>query len=249
MAFTLLLAAGIVASVATHPVRAPALGQPMRFDADSIGEPMSSAPVELWRPPGVGPFPVVVLLAGCGGVGDSERHWAARLTGWGYAAAILDSLRPRHIKARCGRSGVSTDLRAQDLANLVKFLRTAPGIAADRIGVIGFSQGSGAALFTALEGVSIAPPFQALVAYYPGCRLPPRSHLSVDTLILFGADDNPASIERCKALALALRDTRHPAALIIYPHATHNFDDTNSEAATQSFAAAEAFLAEHLKAR
>jgi dienelactone hydrolase len=104
-------------------------------------------------------------------------------------------------------------------------------------------------LSTALEGAGISPPFQALVAYYPGCRLPPRSRLGVDTLILFGADDNPASIERCKALALALRDTRHPAALTIYPHATHNFDDTNSEAAMQSFAAAEAFLAEHLKAQ
>jgi len=235
--------------VLTYPMRGAALTLPMRFDADNVGEPRSGAAVELWRPPGAGPFPAVILLHGCGGASGHEQQWAARLAGWGYAGVILDSYRPRLIKARCGRSGVSADLRAGDLANLVAFLRTVPDIMADRIGVIGFSQGSGAALTAALDGAGIAPPFQALVAYYPTCRLPPRNRLAVDTLILFGADDTPASIERCTQLAAALRDTRHPAALRVYPHATHNFDGTNSEAASQSFIAAEAFLAAHLKAR
>ncbi len=46
---------------------------PLVFDASSVGGPNSGAPIELWRPTGAGPFPAVVVLHGCAGVGEGSR--------------------------------------------------------------------------------------------------------------------------------------------------------------------------------
>jgi dienelactone hydrolase len=50
----------------------PANGQPLTFDAGNVGGPRSDARAELFMPQGAGPFPAVVVLHGCDGVG---RHY------------------------------------------------------------------------------------------------------------------------------------------------------------------------------
>src|SRR4029450_7340740 len=74
---------------------------PLTYDANSVGKPNSGAPMELWLPPGTGPFPAVVVMHGCSGVRDHHRGWAGRLTEWGYAAALLDSFHPRNANSTC----------------------------------------------------------------------------------------------------------------------------------------------------
>jgi hypothetical protein len=53
----------------------------------------------LMKPKGDGPFPAVVLLHGCEGMGgagsDAYNRWASRLKSWGYLTLQVDSFGPR----------------------------------------------------------------------------------------------------------------------------------------------------------
>jgi dienelactone hydrolase len=243
----LLLSAGIAASQLTKPVflRAPEL--PLLFDADSVGGPFSGDPIEIWRPEGNGPFPVVILLFGCGGVSEADREWAARVVGWGYIAIITDSFHPRHVRPTCRPNLLNDELRTKDLLNAVPFLQGYLGVPAERIGVIGFSQGGTAALWAA--SIATAPLYRAIVSYYAPCTIPAGPPLGADALLLLGADDDPPIATSCDRLIAAQAGTPHQVQRTYYPHAIHTFDRMKGPAAPQSFAAAEAFLAEHLKAQ
>ena len=239
---------------------------PLTFDAKSIGGPKSGAQAEVWRPAGSGPFPAMLVLHGCGGIGDNQRSWAARLAGWGYVAVIVDSFRPRNVKSVCNLGGTAPPrLRAQDAFNAATYLRSLPDILPDRVGVIGFSHGGSTALFTALA--SEVPvdrggrPFQAVVAYYPGCLTPKnQAAFATDVLVLIGKDDDWSSADRCLKMVAAMAGTPHAPAIKVYPGAVHAFDTGglprfyadhyiggNPEAAADSFAMTQDFLANHLK--
>ena len=51
-------------------------------------------PGHLYRPDGPGPFPAVVALHGCGGIGPHLHRWAQTLQQWGYVALLVDSFSP-----------------------------------------------------------------------------------------------------------------------------------------------------------
>ena len=44
---------------------------PLTYDEKSVGGPNSSAPLQLWLPPGNGPFPAVLVMHSCSGITDS----------------------------------------------------------------------------------------------------------------------------------------------------------------------------------
>ena len=118
---------------------------PLKYDEKSVGGPNSSAPLQLYLPPGNGPFPAVVVMHGCGGINDHHRSWAGRLVGWGYAAVIVDSFGPRNQRRVCENVDfIPTIVRGLDAHNAATYLRTLPNIQADRIGIVGFSHGGGA---------------------------------------------------------------------------------------------------------
>jgi dienelactone hydrolase len=183
---------------------------PLTYDAKSVGGPKSGAPLELWLPPGTGPFPAVVVIHGCSGINTNTRGWAGRLREWGYAAALLDSFHPRNANQTCyGKmSNPRPALRAQDAFNAAIYLRTLSIIQPDHIGLIGFAHGGSTALFAALaSGVPTdrgGRPFQAMVAYYPGCLLKVRGEPekvlgepASDVLILIGKNDDWALASDC----------------------------------------------------
>jgi len=88
---------------------------PLTYDAKSVGGPNSSAPLQLYLPPGNGPFPAVLVMHSCSGITDNTRSWASRLVGWGYAAVIVDSFGPRNQRRICDSLDlIPVDLRAQD---------------------------------------------------------------------------------------------------------------------------------------
>jgi len=176
MRYTTLLARAALALalplILAHCANLQSTRQPLTYDAKSVGGPNSGAPLELWLPPGTGPFPAVLVMPGCNGVGDHYRSWAGRLVGWGYAALIVDSLGPRGQHSICERPDtLNSAVAAQDGFNAAIYLRTLPDIQADRIGIIGFSHGGSTALWAAIaEGIPVdrsGRPFQAAVAYYP----------------------------------------------------------------------------------
>ena len=122
---------------------------PLKYDAKSVGGPDSGAPLQLWLPPGNGPFPAVLVMHGCGGINDSHRSWAGRLVGWGYAAVIVDSFGPRNQRRVCESVETPSRLivRGLDAHNAATYLRTLPNIQADQIGIVGFSHGGGATFY------------------------------------------------------------------------------------------------------
>ncbi|WP_170303410.1 dienelactone hydrolase family protein [Reyranella soli] len=168
---------------------------PLKYDAQSVGGPNSGAPLQLYLPPGDGPFPAVVVMHSCSGITDNTRTWATRLVNWGYAALIVDSFGPRNSRSVCENvDSIPTRVRAQDAHNAATYLRTLPNIQAERIGIIGFSHGGSSTLWAAI-GVEIpvdrgGHPFQAGVAYYPGCsgRAIVGPYVT-DVLILTGKND------------------------------------------------------------
>lgn len=188
-------------------------------------------PAVLHVPAGKGPYPVVILLHGCGGIGSNMRAWARRLNSWGYAAVILDSFGPRGVTTVCApdrQSLVTPSDRAGDVLSAALYLQTVPELDASRIGVIGFSHGGGTAAWVTQQRYEVLHPhlLKASVDYYGACRAP-QTHGTTPLLALAGeADDwgNPAST--CRAFGAAM----HPDQVFelhTYPGVYHSFDNPN----------------------
>ena len=142
------------------------------FDGARVTGPRGGGAAELFRPEGVGPFPAVVVLHGCDGVGPHYRDWARRLVNWGYVALLVDSFGPRGVREVCNKGRkVPPEARAEDAFAARDWLAGQDFVRAGRIGVIGFSHGG----WTVLKAVLAAAardgaPIQAAEAYYPGRR-------------------------------------------------------------------------------
>jgi len=200
---------------------------PQTFDAGNAGGPASNAPAELYQPAGAGPFPAMVVLHPCGGVGPQARNWARRLVAWGYVAIVVDSFRPRGVTNVCnhGRE-IPPSLQAADGFAASDYLRSLANVRADRIGVIGFSHGGWAVLKAVLAesvGRDHAVPFATAVAFYPGCD-PPGSPLATDTLILIGDADDWTPVGRCIRWRDLAQTNGHVLAMTVYPGVLHGFD-------------------------
>ncbi|WP_375142251.1 dienelactone hydrolase family protein [Bradyrhizobium sp. CCGB12] len=243
---------------------ATAQAQPV-FDTSTVGGPRSARPGELFLPAGRGPFPAMIVLHGCDGVGPHYRTWARRLQAWGYAALMVDSFGPRGIREVCGEGRrVDPSARAADAFRAAAWLRTRSDIAADEIGVIGFSHGGWSVLKAVLaDAVSASggPAFAAAVAYYPGCEAP-GAPLATDTLILIGDADDWTPPGRCQRWVDRVDSNGRSLALHVFPGALHGFDTTvakhiyaghqvggDPQAAPASEAEVRRFLAAHLGAR
>jgi dienelactone hydrolase len=183
------------------------------FDPTQIGPPLSNGPAELYLPFGTAPTGAIVVLHGCDGIGPHYRQWARRLTEWGFAALLIDSFRPRGFREVCNHGMlVQPEAQARDAFDGAAYLRAAPEVRAERVGVIGFSHGGYAVLKAVLAGLvrcQNEPVFAAAVAYYPGCdpRDLPGAPLEVDTLILIGDADDWTPAARCAAGAIRSRPT------------------------------------------
>src|SRR5215510_11422355 len=109
------------------------------FDPAKVGPPLSYAPAELYLPSGFAPAGAVVVLHGCNGVGPHDRWWARRLTEWGFATLLIDSFGPRGFTEICNRGRlVPPEAQARDAFDGAAYLRAAPAVRAQGVGVVGF---------------------------------------------------------------------------------------------------------------
>jgi len=249
-----------------------ALLSPVLAGADSPSDLLQAAirrDDRLLRPEGAGPFPAVIMLHGCSGPGKSNQVWAERLRGWGYLSLRVNSFKARNLKRVCGGGILEAADRVPDVLAALAALRARPDVRGDRIAVMGWSHGAGAAL-AALAAAPAKPDqgFRAAVAYYPGCRrLKPWSSGTPALLLLGGADDWTAA-GPCQALAARQARTGFDVAAVTYPGVYHGFDSAllgpdprrapdalggrgatlqhDPAAAEDSFARVQAFLARHL---
>jgi dienelactone hydrolase len=153
-----------------------ALLWPMRADAQSL-----LLPYTLSRPSGEGPFPAVVILHDCSGLGPrssgSPWRWSSELTRRGYVTLWPDSFTPRgRLKGVCTDATpprVTYRQRADDAYTALAHLASLPFVDRRRIAVMGGSHGGSSTLAAIVDSPTNAkrgdPRFAAAIALYPGC--------------------------------------------------------------------------------
>jgi len=189
-------------------------------------------------PDGPGPFPAVILLHGCNGLGSGIWTWSRRLQGWGYAALVLDSFSARGVATVCApelQSHVSVQDRVADVLNAALYLRTLPKIDGSAIAVLGQSHGGSTAAMVTEQRYQREYPglLRAAVNYYGSCGWPPEAHGTIPLLALAGeADDWGSPALSCGVFGAKLRPDQ-PFEIHTYPGVWHSFD--NPQQATTTF--------------
>jgi dienelactone hydrolase len=221
----------------------------------------------LIKPEGNGPFPAVVLLHGCEGMGeagsDSYNRWASRLKSWGYLTLQVDSFGPRGDSFICSNDDLMKKYvpkRAMDAHDAQSYLAGLRFVDPKRIAVMGWSHGA----LSTIASVSETPgknvvPFQASIAFYPYCYKT-LDDLNAPLLILIGGADDWCPAELCSSNMPKQGKTKHEVVLKVYPGAYHNFDwpdmnviymghvlQYNGQAASDSILQVKGFLEKHLK--
>src|SRR5262245_22182832 len=181
---------------------------------------------ELYTPRGAGPFPTVILMHGCGGIGANVKAWAIWLRHEGYAAFVLDSFGGRGLKSLCANtSQLLPRVRAEDVFAAAAYLKTLAQVDAGRIAAIGYSHG-GSTLLNAAGTEQQQPDLliRAYIVFYPGCAGRTRLPGTTPVLMLLGAKDDWAPAAPCEELAKAASAAGRPVTAVVYPNARHHFD-------------------------
>ncbi|MBL8324431.1 MAG: dienelactone hydrolase family protein [Rubrivivax sp.] len=247
-----MLCAGLVG--AAWPTRAPAA--PQAVTVPSLDAPRGGAAVALpatwFRVPSAGPAPALVLLHGCGGLGERREgsatqlgprytELAAFLNGLGIHVLVTDSLTPRGERELCtqrtGERRVTQLQRRRDALGALRWLAAQPGVDAARLGVLGWSNGGS----TVLAATNLRHPEVAraaaggtrarlAVAFYPGCEaeLKRGYQPAAPLLMLLGEADDWTPAAPCKQLAAQALPEGGVAApqFEAYDGAHHGFDGT-----------------------
>ena len=146
-------------------------------------------PATLLKPDGAGPFPAVVILHDCSGLGahssGAPGRWGSLLAGQGYVVVIPDSFLPRGFSdgvcfTQAGPSigKVGPRARAIDAYAALAYLRTLPFVDGAHVGLMGGSHGgSGTLASMVITGQPDIDDkrrhgFAGAVALYPGCGAP-----------------------------------------------------------------------------
>ena len=193
----------------------------------------------LYKPDGNGPFPVVIALHGCGGLGGQGepmlpryRQWAEHLTKAGYAVLWPDSFGSREMGPQCRekeRKVLARRDRVADVAASRKWLVAQSWVARERISLIGWAHGASTVLWVVrpqLAARSKEPDYRSAIAFYPECRISARTGWSarVPTLLLIGGSDDIASPQLCRQMVDGARGRSALTRIVVYPGAAHLFD-------------------------
>lgn len=222
--------------------------EPLRFTSlDGVTE----LTAHLYQPEAQPPFPALVLLHGCSGLGPGGgvaaiyAAWTRVLVERGYAVLLVDSAGPRGFGETCARGPDRSTMyrdRPKDAYAALALLQASPVVRPDRIGLLGWSQGGAVVLLSIVResiGRPVPPPphdFRAAVAFYPGVCDEARQSApftgvapgswttAVPLLVLQGEADNWTPAAPCKAFIAAAAARGAPVAIHLYAGALHGFD-------------------------
>src|SRR5438093_12538461 len=207
-------------------------------------------PATVLKPDGSGPFPAVVIMHDCSGLGPSSSgapdRWGRELVQRGYVILIPDSFTTRgHADGVCtdpspSRSEVNPSRRVRDAYAALTYLRTLPYVDGRRVGLMGGSHGGTTTLASMVapdtDTEALAEDkragFAAAVALYPGCatrfgswRASPAGVYKpvAPVLILIGEKDDWTPAEPCQKLTEAAKKAGYPVTIKVYPGAYHSF--------------------------
>ena len=240
------LLAGLVAGCA-----APASGQSPAPDRALIVRAPNGAreeiPFTIGKPEGAGPFPAVVIMHDCSGLGPRSSgapgRWARELGSRGYVTVIPDSFTTRgHPDGVCTdasptRGEVAPSRRVRDAYAALAHARALPYVDGRRAFLMGGSHGGSTTLASMAAPESTVEPlarekgtgFAAAVALYPSCGATLGDRAGTyrpvaPILILIGEKDDWTPAEACVKLAASTRASEYPVAITVYPDAHHSFD-------------------------
>lgn len=197
---------------------------------------------QLYRPDGDGPFPALIALHGCGGLGGHSepvlpryRDWAEQFLKAGYAVLLPDSFGSRELGPQCRvkeRRVLARRERVADITAARQWLAQQSWAAADRISLIGWANGASAVLWAVrpqLTSRNAAPDFRSAIAFYPDCRISSGLGWSarVPTLLLIGAKDDVSSPSACRQMVDGAQGRSALTRIVVYPGASHDFDRAN----------------------
>jgi dienelactone hydrolase len=213
---------------------APRSGTATSVTVPSADAKVKGIPGTLYEPIGAGPFPVVILLNGCGGL-----HWDADIfsgiTGQylpnGIATLAIDYFGARGIGEPCKtvkEADESVAYGVRDVHAAVAWLAGRPEIDSKRIFLQGYSNGARIAI-AAIDArrpmvdnamaneLAVDPPHVAgVIAYFPYCFADTK--FPVPTRIFVGEKDDWTPAPRCQAIV-----DKTNVELTVYPKATHDF--------------------------
>jgi dienelactone hydrolase len=145
-------------------------------------------PARVVKPDGGGPFPAVVILHDCSGLGAQSSgaadRWAVLLLAHGYVVALPDSFTPRGFPAGICTEPLAEQVfansfeQAADAYHTAAYLRSLPYVDPRHVGVMGGSHGGSATLAAMVALDRTAPQLlveekrhglAAGVALYPDC--------------------------------------------------------------------------------
>lgn len=191
---------------------------------------------------GTGPFPALVLLHGCSGIGDrAMRQWIEGALTEGFVVSVVDSMRGN--KSNCYPPlPVSTGRRVKDAYDALAVLSGLPFVDAKRISVAGLSQGGTVTILSGSKNMaSLYKPvarFAAGVAIYPNCFVPAKiagfdaEYVRQDTeaplLSLMGGDDLYTPANECLPMLEKLKLSGNQVEWHVYPNATHAWDSEDA---------------------
>jgi dienelactone hydrolase len=178
----------------------------------------------------------------------SQRHqmWGELWAAQGYVAILVDGFGPRgyphgfpqHSYDERPEAVNEVTVRPLDAYGALKYLRTRSDVIADRIGLQGWSNGGSATLAAMAEVAADTPGavmrgprlgFRAAQAFYPACGLKGffgEGYLPYAPVrVLQGDADEEVSPKRCAAFVEKSRAHGGDIDIVLYPGATHDFDD------------------------
>ncbi len=187
---------------------------------------------KLFLPRADGPLPVVMIVPGSLGVGDSHLGHAGTLLEAGYAAFVLDPFGPRSVVSTVAKqTHYSFAASAFDVLATLRVLADLDAIDTDRISAQGHSRG-GSAVFTAAvrsfadpivgDGLALA----GVYAVYPWCghqfARPDVGSTRVRAIV--GDRDDWLSVQQVQSQVQAINLTGGEASIRVVGGASHSFD-------------------------
>jgi len=252
---TTCFAFALAVAVSAGANAAPLVPERVTFDSldrDSTGMPVRLTALRFSPEGAAAARGAVIALHGCGGIygtGKGREHvptprhqaMAEMLVAEGYVVLFPDSLDPRGRRELCttkmSERTITVANRRLDVLASLAWLRAQPGIAADRIALLGWSHGGSTTLATMnaknaavaeFRKSSDAPFFTTAIAFYPGCtvyaRRPEGFAPAAPLRIFIGESDDWTPAAPCAKLSEAMAARALPVAVKIYPDTHHNFD-------------------------
>ena len=190
--------------------------------------------------------PAVLALHGCGGLygksgalASRYREMAENLHAAGYAVLMPDSFGSRALHDVCAtryrERSLTVDDRVEDARAALAWLAAQPGVDAQRIGVMGWSNGGTTTLnLLAQRQAHPRPGEPALVGaavFYPGCGPLLKRQVTVENvplLMQLGALDDWTPAQPCVDWAAAQLKARSGSDVTVhvYDNSYHGFDGT-----------------------